>query len=354
VRDGTQVMSNVVASQHDLHERYAGVVPEIASRAHVEKILPVIQQALKDAGVEHPGAGVDAIAVGNRPGLVGSLIVGVSAAKALAWSLNKPLIGVDHVRAHLHAALLSEDASPIENPQTKIQNALGLVISGGHTSLYHFPPEDRVENSLADPIRLGKTIDDAIGEAYDKAAVILDAGYPGGPALDRLAQTGDPNASDNPDLPVSMLSKDSLDFSFSGLKTALLYAVRGQPVGRGKAARFERSAQDLSETETANLAAAFQDAAVQAIVRKLERALGQLEQQCRRPEALILGGGVSANSEIRRRVQTFANEQGLDLHLPAMDYCVDNAAMIAGYAFNLLQAGETADLDLPVIATTKT
>lgn len=316
-----------------------------------KKLLPVVEQALMEAGIELPG--VDAIAVGNRPGLVGSLIVGVSAAKALAWSLNKPLLAVDHVRAHLHAAVLQEPdglkLSAIRHPPSTICNALGLVISGGHTSLYRFTHN----NETTDPIRLGKTIDDAIGEAYDKAAVILDAGYPGGPAVDRLAQQGDAHAPANPTLPISMLEADSLDFSFSGLKTALLYAVRGQPVGRGKQAYFERSAADLTPTHKADLAAAFQYAAVQAVIRKLGRAVDHLEAVGRRPDTLILGGGVSANSEIRRQLKTFAEAQHLTLHLPAMDYCVDNAAMIAGYGYTLLQAGDLADLDMPVVATTR-
>lgn len=343
VRDGRQVLSNVVASQHELHERYAGVVPEIASRAHLERLLPVVQQALDDAGVNFPG--VDAIAVGNRPGLVGSLIVGVGAAKALAWSLGKPLLGVDHVRAHLHAAQLHESSTPTPNPQLPTP-ALGLVVSGGHTSLYRL-------DSPAELTRLGGTIDDAIGEAYDKAAVMLDAGYPGGPNLDRLAQTGDPHADGIPKLPVSMLKPGSLDFSFSGLKTALLYAVRGQPTGRGKDAAFERDASDLTPQRKANLAAAFQHAAVDAVVRKLKRAATQLADMGQPPLALVLGGGVSANSHLRQRVSEFGEQRGLPVHLPALEYCVDNAAMIAGYAHGLLEAGDVAPLDLPVVATSR-
>ncbi|MEM6459594.1 MAG: tRNA (adenosine(37)-N6)-threonylcarbamoyltransferase complex transferase subunit TsaD [Planctomycetota bacterium] len=341
VRDGCEVLSSVVATQHDLHVRYAGVVPEIASRAHVERLLPVIDDTLAAAGLELPG--VDAVAVGHRPGLVGSLIVGVAAAKALAWSLGKPLIGVDHVHAHLHAAALRspQEASPtIEFP------AIGLVVSGGHTSLYRM-------DSPSDLTVLGRTVDDAVGEAYDKAAVILDAGYPGGPALDRLAQSGDPDAEDVPDLPVSMLDGESLDFSFSGLKTALLYAVRGRPVGRGKAATFERDASDLSPKRRADLAAAFQRAAVDALIRKLRRACGRLADTENAPRSIVLGGGVSANSRLRQRIATLGEELGVPVHLPAMAYCVDNAAMIAGHADALLRRGETAGLDLPVVATTR-
>lgn len=343
VQDGVAVRSNVVATQHDLHQRYAGVVPEIASRAHLERLMPVVQDALTQAGVA--AEDLDAIAVGNRPGLVGSLIVGVSAAKALAWSLDKPLIGVDHVRAHLHAAQLVDSgdtsgASPVAAPTYP---ALGLVVSGGHTSLYRLSDDGGAT-------RLGRTIDDAVGEAYDKAGVLLNAGYPGGPNVDALAQTGDPHGPDIPTLPISMLGADSLDFSFSGLKTALLYAVRGHPQGRGKSATFPRSVDDLTDTRRADLAAAFQHAASQAVVRKLARAL----QHGPRVHALVVGGGVSANSELRKRLAVFAQEHQLSLHLPAMAYCVDNAAMIAGYAALRLAAGDTDDLHLPVLATSRT
>ncbi|MEM9915288.1 MAG: tRNA (adenosine(37)-N6)-threonylcarbamoyltransferase complex transferase subunit TsaD [Planctomycetota bacterium] len=345
VRDGREVLSNVVASQHELHERYAGVVPEIASRAHLERLMPTVTEALEQAACGL--AELDAIAVGNRPGLVGSLIVGVAAAKALAWSLGKPLIGVDHVRAHLHAATLVTPSSEIPNPKSAVAYpALGLVVSGGHTSLYRM-------DSAAELTVLGRTIDDAIGEAYDKAGVILDAGYPGGPAIDRLAQQGDPHAPGVPDLPVSMLKPGSLDFSFSGLKTALLYAVRGLPEGRGKDATFARDAADLTPQHKADLAAAFQHAAVNAVERKLKRALKQLAAVGHRPRALVLGGGVSANSALRQRLLALGQNQCLDVHLPELAHCVDNAAMIAGYADELMRRGETSPLDLPVVATSR-
>ena len=201
--------------------------------------------------------------------------------------------------------------------------------------------------------RLGRTIDDAIGEAYDKAGALLAAGYPGGPNVDRLAQTGDPQGPDIPKLPVSMLAPDSLDFSFSGLKTALLYAVRGLPEGRGKAATFPRTAADLTDVRRANLAAAFQHAAADAILRKLKRALKLSPAAAPPCQALIVGGGVSANSHLRARLTAFAAERRLALHLPAMAYCVDNAAMIAGYAAVTLAADGPDDLTLPVVATSK-
>ena len=337
VEDGTRVLGHAVATQHDLHERYAGVVPEIASRAHVERVLPVVREALERAGVAV--SGVDAVAVGNRPGLVGSLITGVSAAQALAWSLDRPLVGVDHVKAHLHAAQLHEADEPAPPPAPPGER-LGLVISGGHTSLFR-----RRTDGTDEP--LGRTIDDAIGEAYDKAGVLLAAGYPGGPNVDRLARTGDPDGADVPDLPVSMLGSDSLDFSFSGLKTALLYAVRGHPVGRGRDAAFPRCSADLTDRRRRDLAAAFQRAAGRAIERKLLRAV----QRYPAVTGLVVGGGVSANSALRGRLADLADARGLHLAIPAPAWCVDNAAMIAGLAYERLARGERDPLDLPVYAT---
>lgn len=340
VVDGRHVRSNVIASQHDLHEEYGGVVPEIASRAHLERLTPVVEAALREAGVQ--ARELDAIAVGNRPGLIGSLLIGVSAAKALAWGLGKPLIGIDHVQAHLFAAGLVLD--PQHPPVTPTYPALGLVASGGHSSLY----------LVQDPLhmeRLGGTIDDAVGEAYDKAAVILDAGYPGGPRLDQLAQRGDAAAVEP--LPRSLLGKDSLDFSFSGLKTALLYRVRGLPQGRGAAAYFERDATALSATEKANLAAAFQAAAVDTLIRKLQRALEHLASQGCPARSVIIGGGVSANSALRQRLAQLGAQTGLPTCLPPLVLCVDNAAMIAGLAHHHLQAGQHDTLDLPALATSR-
>lgn len=334
VEDGRRVRSSVVASQHALHERYQGVVPEIASRAHLERISPVVRDALRDADLTLDD--IDAIAVGNRPGLIGSLLVGVSAAQALAWATGKPLIGIDHVQAHLYAAALGAEHGDVPYP------ALGLVVSGGHTSLYAVRSPTQLEV-------IGRTIDDAVGEAYDKAAVILQLGYPGGPKVDALAQRGDPAAHD---LPRSLLGPDSLDFSLSGLKTALLYAVRGQPTGRGKEARFERSAEDLSDAQRADLAAAFQAAVVDTLIIKLERALDHLADRGEPAQSIIIGGGVSANSLLRTRVQDLGERRGLPVHIPALAYCLDNAAMIAGLADAYHRLGRVADLDLPAIATT--
>jgi N6-L-threonylcarbamoyladenine synthase len=328
VEAGRDVRSNVVASQHDLHAEYGGVVPEIASRAHVERLVPVLREAIREAGVSL--SDIDAVAVGHRPGLIGSLLVGVSAAKALAWSLDVPIIGVDHVHAHLYAGCLGRSLPDYP--------ALGLVVSGGHTSLYRCD----CPTSLT---RLGATIDDAIGEAYDKAATILGLPYPGGPNLDALARS--PDADDRAiDLPVSRLGRDSLDFSYSGLKTALLYAVRGKPM---KGGRFQRDHTALSEQERINMAACFQRAAVRAIMVKLQRAIERVRGDC---GTLLVGGGVSANSRLRAEVTEFAERQGLELLMPPLDYCLDNAAMIAGLAFHLLEAGCVSDLSLSPVPTT--
>jgi len=381
VEEGARIRSNVIASQYDLHERYGGVVPEIASRAHLERISPVVAEALETANIGF--ADLDAIAVGNRPGLIGSLLVGVNAAKAIAWATGKPLIGIDHVRSHLYAGTMGDQgtgdrarepsktspdregaggrqeasitspdrkgaggseaatASEVEAGEPGIYPALGLVVSGGHTSLYELVSP--VEMTL-----LGRTIDDAVGEAYDKAAVILQLGYPGGPKLDRLAQTGD--GSDY-NLPRSMLGRDSLDFSFSGLKTALLYKVRGHPQGRGREATFARSADDLSETQRANLAAAFQEAAIDVLISKLGRAIDQLIERGCPPRSLLVGGGVSANSLLRNRVMELGAQRRLRVCLPAMSLCLDNAAMIAGLAYHYFTAAEFDDLTLEAQST---
>lgn len=331
VTAGRDVRANIIASQHDLHRKFGGVVPEIASRAHLERILPVIDEAAEAAGVTLDQ--VDAVAVGNRPGLIGSLLVGVSAAKALAWALGRPLIGVDHVQAHLYAAAL--DVQPIEYP------ALGLVVSGGHTNLYAVHGPLRMQ-------RLGRTIDDAVGEAYDKVAAILQLGFPGGPVLDQIAQQGDP---DTVRFPRSLLDPDSLDFSYSGLKTAVLYHVCGKPVGRGRGATFERDASAMSDSKKADVAAAFQAAAVDVLITKLDRALNHLCEQDACPRSIVIGGGVSANSHLRQRIAEFGASHGLIVRIPEMVYCLDNAAMIAGLAHHRLVDHRVDDLQLGAIAT---
>lgn len=305
---GRTVLSNVIASQHELHAEYQGVVPEIASRAHAERLLPIVRQAVAEAGVTL--ADIDAVAIGNRPGLIGSLLVGVSGAKALAWSLGKPIVAVDHIHAHLYAGCMGKGSKPVAGGGA----ALGLVVSGGHTSMY-------LMRSPTDLTRLGATIDDAIGEAYDKVANILGLGFPGGPMVDRLAQRGDAGLFD---FPISRLAPGSLDFSFSGLKTAVLYAHRGVP----------NSKEPHTVPRAEDVCAGFQRAAVRAITLKLERALEQHPSI----RSLLVGGGVSANSHLRQELTAFAAKKKLDLRLPPMDLCLDNAAMIAGLGHEMLAA----------------
>jgi N6-L-threonylcarbamoyladenine synthase len=318
VVDGVTVHSSIIATQHDLHAAFRGVVPEVASRAHLERLWPVISQALSDASCTLKE--LDAIAVSTAPGLIGSLLVTVSAAKALSWSLDRPLIAVNHVLAHLYAPTLA--TGPITYP------ALGVVVSGGHTQLMHV-------TSPTSAVVIGATIDDAIGEAFDKVATILDLGYPGGPAIDRLAQHGDPHAYD---LPIARLSPESLDFSFSGLKTAVKYAACGVPA---KGESVPQTATDLSDQTRADLAASFQRAAIDAIMLKMTRAI-----QKNTVGSLVVGGGVCANSLLRTRLGEFAGANGLELHIPPIDLCLDNAAMIAGLAWHHLQRGEIAPLDV--------
>jgi len=336
VENGLTVRSNVIASQHELHAEYGGVVPEIASRAHAERILPVIRKAVSDAGITLKD--IDAVAVGNRPGLIGSLLVGVSAAKALAWALGVPIIGVDHVHAHLYAGQLDAEPAPFQDTFP----ALGLVVSGGHTSIYRC-------DSMIDLTRLGSTIDDAMGEAFDKVAKMLALPYPGGPNVDLLAQ--EDGADDTAHaFPISRLKRDSLDFSFSGLKTAVLYEIRGVPKPGGI---FERTVEDLSHAQRRNIAASFQRAAVEAIMLKLKRTIDQADDRGDEPfQSMLVGGGVSANSLLRRRLVQFAEDQGFALRLPILEHCVDNAAMIAGLGSALLRAGQQDDLTMTATPTT--
>ncbi|MGI9013285.1 MAG: tRNA (adenosine(37)-N6)-threonylcarbamoyltransferase complex transferase subunit TsaD [Phycisphaerales bacterium] len=326
VVEDQHVRSSVVATQHELHERFGGVVPEIASRAHIERITPVVRAALQEADVSLDD--IDAVAVAHRPGLIGSLLVGVSAAKALAWSRNLPLFGIDHVVAHLFAVEL--DAEAIAYP------ALGLVVSGGHTNL--FLMQDAGTIGL-----MGRTIDDAAGEAFDKTAAMLALEYPGGPAIERLARLGDAQAVD---FPIARLERESLDFSFSGVKTAMLYAVRGTPQGRGAKARFPRTIEDVSEQRKADLAASFQRAVVDAIILKLERAIEGREGDGVTVRSLVVGGGVASNGHLRERLAEVASRHNVALRIAEKQYCVDNAAMIAAAALHRLASGACDDLNL--------
>jgi N6-L-threonylcarbamoyladenine synthase len=349
VEDGRAVLSNVVASQVELHAKYRGVVPEIASRAHIENILPVVRESLVAARCDLQG--IDAVAVAYRPGLIGSLLIGVTAAKALAWSIGKPLIGVDHVHGHLYSVMLQEGSGvrvqgsgnavelktgtgtvfPSLNPEPQTLNplfpAVGLVCSGGHTALYHL--KDWLDVKL-----IGTTIDDAVGEAYDKVAALLGLGYPGGPIIDKLAARGDPKAIA---FPRSLMGRESLDFSFSGLKTAVLYHVQGVP---GRDQKPSHAPVALNEGQLADIAASFQAACVEVIVKKIRRAVRRVGAK-----SVIVGGGVSANRGLRAALKGFE----IPVYFPPLAYCTDNAAMSAGLAHLYLSAGKTSELDLDAI-----
>lgn len=321
VEDGHRVRSNVIHSQVELHRRWRGVVPEVASRSHTERILPIVDQALADARVTP--ADLDAVAVTHRPGMVGCLLVGMAAAKAVAWRFGKALVGVDHVQAHVHTGLLARPDMPLP--------ALCLVASGGHTALYRL-------TGPGDSERLGTTRDDAAGEALDKGAALLGLPYPGGPSIEAAGAAGDRAAHR---FPRTLLGPDSLDFSFSGLKTALLYHLE-PPGGPGRdAPPTEREVQDL--------AASYQEAVVDVLVTKLRRAAQQHE--CR---SLCIGGGVARNARLRERLGDDPHLRALELVLPPLALCADNGAMIAGLGSILLARGEVASLDLDAVATSRT
>jgi N6-L-threonylcarbamoyladenine synthase len=319
VRAAREVLSNEVATQFDLHAAFGGVVPEIASRAHAERITRVIERALATAGCAL--ADLDAIAVTNRPGLVGSLLVGVAAAKSLALALDRPLVAVHHIEAHCTAALA--DHPDLEHP------FLALVASGGHTALY----DCRAPTDLA---LVGQTLDDAAGECFDKVAVLLGLEQPGGPAVSRLAAEGDPRAVR---FPRSRPKDAPFGFSFSGLKTAVLYHLKG-PGGR-------RDAPDRPDlgTSHADVAASFEQAVVDVLV---ERSLQAAEATGRRD--LVVGGGVAANRRLRRQLAERA-PPGLRVRFPTPALCADNGAMIALRGAQLLERVGPSGLDLDVSAT---
>ena len=306
VEDGRRVLSNIVLSQVDFHRPYYGVVPEIASRKHVEWIRTVVEDSLKEAGVTEKD--IEAVAVTFRPGLIGSLLVGLSYAKGLAWSLRLPLVGVDHILAHLYAPHLERD---IDYPY------LGLLVSGGHTIIARVERYDRIEV-------LGTTIDDAVGEAFDKVAKFYDIGFPGGVAIDRLSRTGNPRAYRFP-RPSLRKGEAYYDVSYSGLKTAVIH----------QSAQFWDGQSDRS---LPNLAASFQKAAIDILV---DRALAAAEDNGLR--RIVAGGGVAANSYLRER---FAAEPGVEVIFPSPKLCTDNAAMVAGFGYHALADGKASDFSL--------
>ena len=309
--DAPKILANSIASQTDLHRRFGGVVPEVAARAHLQRLMPVIDESLRTAGISLSDIGC--IAVHNAPGLVGALLVGVSAAKMLSVALEIPLIAVNHVESHVYAARLAAGRD--------IFPCVGLVVSGGHTALFHC--RDALSLAL-----LGSTRDDAAGEAFDKVAQILGLGFPGGPAVDREAEHGNPRAFR---FPRSLMEQDNLDFSFSGLKTAVLYATHGQN---------QQSGEFPTGSRRADLAASFQQAVVDVLVEKARRAMAKTGLN-----RLAVGGGVAANRQLREALASMVQEIGGEIFIPPMEYCTDNAAM-AALAVEKWRRGFFAPLDL--------
>ncbi|HEX6392043.1 MAG TPA: tRNA (adenosine(37)-N6)-threonylcarbamoyltransferase complex transferase subunit TsaD [Acidimicrobiales bacterium] len=302
VEDGRNVRSSIVSSQVDLHSRFGGVVPEVAGRAHVELLTPVVDEALRLAGVR--GVELGAVAATIGPGLIGSLLVGVSAAKAYSLAWDVPFVGVNHLEGHLHAAFL-------EDPEMALP-AVVLLVSGGHTMLIHMLPDGRYR-------LLGQTIDDAAGEAFDKVARFLGLGYPGGPAIDRLSESGDSVAVAFP----RGLRGEGFDFSFSGLKTSVVRYVRAHP-----------------EVSTADIAASFQEAVVDILVEKTRQAAAAVDAR-----SICIGGGVAANSSLRERIVNAASEDGRAAFVPSRAMCTDNAAMVGATAWHRLRMDGPTPLD---------
>jgi N6-L-threonylcarbamoyladenine synthase len=312
------VSAALIATQIDIHRQFGGVVPEVAARAHLEAVLPLVETALKQAQIS--GADLDAIAVTNRPGLIGALLIGVTVAKALALVWDKPLIGVNHLEGHIAAATFSH---PVEYP------FVALIVSGGHTNIYYCPAVGAYE-------KIGATLDDAAGEAFDKAAKILELGFPGGPAIARAAEQGD--ADFYPWSDSCLPRKNPSDFSFSGLKTAVLYAARGQAAGR-------KGELLLDAPGVANAAASFQRAVVRALVKRTIKAAKE-----RRVKWIALGGGVAANKVLRAELAAAAQKIHCATAIPPFDLCADNAVMIAARALEMFAAGQFADLNLDAAA----
>ncbi len=311
--DGKIVRSNIVASQMDIHKEYGGVVPEIASRMHVELIMPVIDKAISESEISKED--IDAVAVTNGPGLIGALMVGLSTAKAVAFALGVPLIGVNHLQAHMSAIHLENEVSfPF----------VGLVVSGGHTSLYLVKSYTKFE-------MLGKTRDDAAGEAFDKGAKILGLPYPGGIEIDKLSKEGN---RDSIPFPRPFKSSSTLDFSFSGLKTSVVYYLRKHP--------------DPNQQEMQDICASYQEAIVETLVDKTLIAAKE-----HKVDSVVIAGGVACNSRLRELSKEVLEKEGISVYIPSPKYCTDNAAMIGSLGGFMFQQGDTSELDLTPFSTSR-
>ena len=349
VVDGRTILSNVVASQIDIHRKYGGVVPELASREHLRQIVPVVREAMEQAGLRLEE--LDAIGVTQGPGLVGSLLVGITYGKTLAAALGKPLIAVNHLEGHIHAAFL-EAHKLGEAPKLP---AVCLIVSGGHTVLYEVKAAEPSQNEGFAYRKLGQTRDDAAGEAYDKVSKLLGLGYPGGPILDRLAASA-VNAPAPTKFGPTKTRGNPLDFSFSGLKTAVLYHVREHPEYKQEISKREaelatghRKFEELlplSSSQTLGLVREFQNAVVRDLV---ERTMNAAEV-CN-VETILVSGGVAANSQLRARFRERANSRGLKVYFPSRALSTDNAAMIAAAAYSRFQHGRFADATLNATAS---
>jgi N6-L-threonylcarbamoyladenine synthase len=311
VLDGRKILSNIVSSQVSVHQKYGGVVPELASRKHIESIVSIVEEALEAAKVTLRE--IDGIAVTQGPGLVGSLLVGLSFAKSLSFVTGLPFVGVNHIEAHLSAIYL--DKTPPRFP------FIGLVVSGGHTSLFRVDGFGRYK-------RLGRTRDDAAGEAFDKVAKLLGLGYPGGPIIDELSKSGNPKAIR---FPRASLGKSSLDFSFSGLKTAVVNYVKSHP----------EPTDGYPEDLLRDVVSSFQEAVVDVLVKKTLQAAQQ--QGLRK---IVLSGGVAANQHLRKRIREEASEQKARVYLPSPSFCTDNAAMVGVVGYEYLKRGIRSPLSL--------